>query len=79
MFAQSNYNYERLQATAFAHSMLPIMKKLYSNDKKSRKMEYKDIYHFLIQSLFVNLVIHGITIAMEEEKANGKPISQQAF
>nr|WP_148218358.1 PTS system mannose/fructose/sorbose family transporter subunit IID [Thermosediminibacter oceani] len=23
-FAQSNYNYERLQATAFAHAMIPV-------------------------------------------------------
>lgn len=46
IFAQSNYNYERLQATAFAHSMLPIMKKLYSNDKK--RAERRNTKTFII-------------------------------
>lgn len=79
MFAQSNYNYERLQATAFAHSMLPIMKKLYSNDKKEQKDGIQRHLSFFNTEPICGSVIHGITIAMEEEKANGKPISQQAF
>lgn len=37
MFAQSNYNYERLQATAFAHSMLPVLKKLYDTKDSLKK------------------------------------------
>ena len=37
MFAQSNYNYERLQATAFAHSMLPIIKKLYKSPEEQKE------------------------------------------
>ena len=28
-FSHANYNYERLQATAFAHAMTPIIRKLY--------------------------------------------------
>jgi len=41
-FAQSNYNYERLQATAFAHSMLPVIKKLYKNNE-DKKAAVQDI------------------------------------
>mgnify|MGYP000389779634 FL=1 len=37
MFAQSNYNYERLQATAFAHSMLPVIKKLYKTAEEQKE------------------------------------------
>lgn len=79
MFAQSNYNYERLQATAFAHSMLPIMKKLYRDDKQQQKEGIQRHLSFFNTEPICGSVIHGITIAMEEEKANGKPISQQAF
>ncbi|MEA5008664.1 PTS system mannose/fructose/sorbose family transporter subunit IID [Clostridium tyrobutyricum] len=78
MFAQSNYNYERLQATAFAHSMLPIIKKLY-DDKESRKKAVQRHLSFFNTEPVCGSVIHGITIAMEEEKSNGKPITDESL
>lgn len=78
MFAQSNYNYERMQATSFAHSMLPIVKKLYK-DKEDRKSAVQRHLAFFNTEPICGSVIHGITIAMEEEKANGKPISDEGF
>ncbi len=78
MFAQSNYNYERLQATAFAHSMLPAIKKLYP-DKDDRKAAVQRHLAFFNTEPVCGSVIHGITIAMEEEKANGKPIADESF
>ncbi|GAA0078976.1 PTS system mannose/fructose/sorbose family transporter subunit IID [Clostridium sp. CTA-5] len=78
MFAQSNYNYERMQATSFAHSMLPIVKKLYK-DKEGRKSAVQRHLAFFNTEPICGSVIHGITIAMEEEKANGKPISDEGF
>jgi PTS system mannose-specific IID component len=77
-FSHANYNYERMQATAFAHCMAPIIRKLY--DKK------EDVVAALKRHLvFFNTepdlggLIHGITIAMEEEKANGAPITDEAI
>ncbi|SFD21569.1 PTS system mannose/fructose/sorbose family transporter subunit IID [Clostridium uliginosum] len=78
MFAQSNYNYERLQATSFAHSMLPIVKKLYKG-KEERKSAVQRHLSFFNTEPVCGSVIHGITIAMEEEKSNGKPISDEGF
>ncbi|WP_315080246.1 PTS system mannose/fructose/sorbose family transporter subunit IID [uncultured Clostridium sp.] len=78
MFAQSNYNYERMQATSFAHSMLPIVKKLYK-DKEDRKSAVQRHLAFFNTEPICGSVIHGITIAMEEEKSNGKPISDEGF
>ncbi len=69
-FAQSNYNYERLQSTAFSHSMLPVLKKLYP-DKEELKQEVETHLAFFNTEPICGCVIHGITIAMEEEKANG--------
>lgn len=78
MFAQSNYNYERMQATAFAHSMLPVIDKLYP-DKEDAKAAVQRHLSFFNTEPICGAVIHGITIAMEEEKANGKPITDGAF
>ena len=73
-FAQSNYNYERLQATAFAHSMMPIIKKLYTTKEDIVDALKRHLTFFNTEPI-CGSVIHGITIAMEEEKANGQPIS----
>lgn len=78
MFAQSNYNYERLQATAFAHSMLPVIKKLYTG-KEERKAAVQRHLSFFNTEPICGSVIHGITIAMEEEKSNGKPITDESL
>ena len=78
MFAQSNYNYERLQATAFAHSMLPIIKKLYKSPEEQKEGIKRHLSFFNTETI-CGSVIHGVTVAMEEERANGKPISDQAF
>lgn len=78
MFTQSNYNYERLQATAFAHSMLPVIKKLYSS-KEERKAAVERHLSFFNTEPICGSVIHGVTIAMEEERANDKPITDQSL
>jgi mannose PTS system EIID component len=78
MFAQSNYNYERLQATAFAHSMMPVIKKLYTS-KEERKLAMQRHLAFFNTEPICGSVIHGITIAMEEEKSNNKPITDESL
>jgi mannose PTS system EIID component len=78
MFAQSNYNYERLQATAFAHSMLPVIKKLYKSPEEQKEGIKRHLSFFNTEPI-CGSVIHGVVVAMEEERANGKPISDAAF
>ncbi|MBB5335801.1 PTS system mannose/fructose/sorbose family transporter subunit IID [Pectinatus brassicae] len=79
MFAQSNYNYERLQAVAFAHAMLPIIKKLYPKDKEKQKDGITRHMSFFNTEPICGSVIHGVTVAMEEERAKGQPITDEAF
>lgn len=79
MFAQSNYNYERLQALAFAHSMLPIIKKLYPKDNEKQKEGITRHMSFFNTEPVCGSVIHGVVVAMEEEKASGQPITDEAF
>src|SRR5690625_459940 len=78
-FSHSNYNYERLQATAFAHAMGPIIRRLYGGDKEQTAAALRRHLVFFNTSPDFGGVIHGVTIAMEEQKANGKEITDDAI
>ncbi len=78
MFSHSCYNYERMQSLGFAHSMNPIIERLY--DKKEDKASaLKRHLAFFNTEPNVGTMVHGITIAMEEERANGVEISDEAI
>ena len=77
-FAHSAYSYERLQGTGFAHTMTPIIKKLYTK-KEDRAAALKRHMIFFNTDIMFGSVIPGITIAMEEQKANGAPIEGEAI
>lgn len=78
-FSHSNYNYERLQASAFAHAMTPIIKRLYGGDKEQTREALQRHLVFFNTSPDFGSVIHGVTIAMEEQKANGEPVTDTAI
>ncbi len=77
-FSHANYNYERLQAGAFAHAMGPIIKKLYDT-KEDTVAALKRHLVFFNTAPNWGAVIHGIVIAMEEKRANGAEISDEAI
>ncbi|MEO8208095.1 MAG: PTS system mannose/fructose/sorbose family transporter subunit IID [Chloroflexota bacterium] len=77
-FSHANYNYERLQGTAFAHSMTPIIKKLYK-DPAEIKAALKRHLVFFNTEPNVGGMIHGVVIAMEEQRANGADIDDDAI
>lgn len=76
-FSHANYNYERYQGTAFAMCMAPIIKKLYPNDQEEVKAGLKRHLEFFNTDPNLGSVIHGATIAMEEQKANGVNVSSE--
>lgn len=78
-FSHANYNYERLQASAFAHAMTPIIKRLYGRDPEETRAALKRHLVFFNTSPDVGGVIHGATIAMEEQRANGEPVTDNAI
>src|SRR3990172_7127747 len=77
-FSHANYNYERLQGTAFAQAMVPIIKKLYT-DPEEIKAALKRHLVFFNTEPNVGGVIHGAVIAMEEQRANGADIDDDAI
>jgi mannose/fructose/N-acetylgalactosamine-specific phosphotransferase system component IID len=77
-FSHANYNYERLQGTAFAQAMTPIIRKLYT-DPDEIKAALKRHLVFFNTEPNVGGVIHGAVIAMEEQRANGADIDDDAI
>jgi PTS system mannose-specific IID component len=77
-FSQANYNYERLQGTGFAHAMTPIIRRLYKTEDEIRAALRRHLVFFNTEPNFGN-VVHGTVIAMEEQKANGAPIDDDAI
>ena len=77
-FAHANYNYERLQGTGFAHAMTPIIRRLYKTDDEIRAALKRHLVFFNTEPNFGN-VVHGTVIALEEQRANGAAIDDDAI
>jgi PTS system mannose-specific IID component len=77
-FSHSSWNWERMQGVGFAHSMTPIIAKLYKNKADISAALKRHLVFFNTQP-DVGGVIHGIVIAMEEERAAGAEISDDAI
>ncbi len=77
-FSHSNYNFERLQASGFVHSMTPIIRKLYKDPEDIKAALQRHLAFFNTQPDFGG-VIHGMVIAMEEERAAGAEVSDEAI
>ncbi len=69
-FSHSCYNYERLQGLGFAHGMTPIIDRLYSSRDEVSAALRRHLVFFNTEPN-VGAVVHGVTVAMEEERASG--------
>jgi PTS system mannose-specific IID component len=77
-FSHSTYNWERLQGLGFAHSMTPIIDKLYDKKEDVVAALKRHLVFFNTQPDFGG-IIHGIVISMEERRAAGADISDDAI
>ena len=76
--AEVSSSYERLQSLIFCASMTPIIKKLYP-DKEEQAEALKRHLNFFNSEQTFGSVIQGISIAMEEQKTRGEPISDASI
>ena len=72
-FIQGSWNYERMQNGGWAYTMIPAIKKLYST-KEERSAALKRHLEFFNTHPYVASPILGVTLALEEERANGAPV-----
>lgn len=77
-FAQSCYNYERMQALGFAHAMIPIINRLYSRPEEIASGLKRHLLFFNTEAN-IGSVIPGVMAALEEQKANGAEISDETI
>ncbi|WP_110954312.1 PTS system mannose/fructose/sorbose family transporter subunit IID [Anaerosinus massiliensis] len=73
------YNYQRMQAGGFASMMGPLLKKLYPNDHDQVVAGLKRHMIFFNTEPRWGAVIHGIVIALEEQKAKGGDIDESTI
>ena len=79
-YAQACCSYERLQAPGFFCGMRNVIEKLYADDEEGKVEACKRHMEFYNSEFaLVGPVILGIAVAMEEEKANGTEIDDQAI
>ena len=72
-FLQGSWNYERMQNGGWCYSMIPAIKKLYPN-KDDQIAALKRHLEFYNTHPYVSAPVIGVTLALEEGRANGEPI-----
>lgn len=77
-FLQGSWNYERMQNGGFVYSMIPALRKLYPK-KDDMTSALKRHLEFFNTHPYVAAPILGVTLALEEDKANGADVDDQAI
>lgn len=76
---QGSWNFERMQALGYAYAMVPAIKRLYPEGSPERVAAIKRHLEFFNTHPYVGAPIIGVTLAMEEQRANGAPIDDGAI
>ena len=77
-FLQGSWNYERMQNGGWAFALIPALKKLYPN-KEDATQALKRHLEFFNTHPYIAAPILGVTLALEEDKANGADIDDAAI
>ena len=76
-FLSACLNYERYQGLGYCYTILPALKKLYKGDDlKEAVIRNTEFYN---SHLWVNNIVVGVSVALEEQRALGEPITGQVI
>ncbi len=77
-FLQGSWNYERMQNGGWCYSIIPAIKKLYTSkdDQISALKRHMEFYN---THPYVSAPVMGVTLALEEERANGAAVEDAAI
>lgn len=73
-FHLTSLGFEKMEAYGFLHSMFPIIKELYGDDKANEIKALKRHSMFYNVEPILGTIVPGIICALEEQKANGAEI-----
>ncbi|WP_027726502.1 PTS mannose transporter subunit IID [Tuberibacillus calidus] len=76
---QGSWNFERMQALGYAFSMAPAIRRLYPEGSEERKQAMKRHNEFFNTHPYMAAPILGVSLAMEEQRANGAKIDDAAI
>lgn len=77
-FLQGSWNYERMQNGGWCYAMIPAIKKLYK-DPEDRKAALKRHLEFFNTHPYLASPVLGVTLALEEDRANGAAVDDVAI
>ena len=77
-FLQGSWNYERMQNGGWCYAMIPAIKALYKT-KDEQAAALKRHLEFYNTHPYVSAPVIGVTLALEEERANGAEVEDQAI
>ena len=77
-FLQGSWNYERMQNGGWCFSIIPAIKKLYPA-KEDQVAALKRHMEFYNTHPYVSAPVMGVTLALEEDRANGAPVDDAAI
>ena len=77
-FIQGSWNYERMQNGGWCYAMIPAIRRLYQTEE-GRREALKRHLEFFNTHPYVASPILGVTLALEEERANGAAVDDVAI
>ncbi len=78
-FQQASFNFERMHGLAFCVDMIPAIKRLYADDKEGAVEALRRHNQFFNVTPAICGIPVGVTIGLEEAKANGKGIDEKTI
>lgn len=79
MTLDSGWDYERQQHMNYCYMMIPVLKKLYGDDKEKMSAALKRHLEFMACTPHLVTFLGGITAAMEEENANNPDFDEKSI
>jgi mannose/fructose/N-acetylgalactosamine-specific phosphotransferase system component IID len=76
-FNLSAFSMERMQAPAFVYMMSPILTRLYGDNPNEIKAALKRHMVFFNTEPQTGVIAHGVAASLEEQRANGEPITDE--
>jgi len=76
-FNLSAFSMERMQAPAFVYMLSPILKRLYGDNPAEIKSALKRHMVFFNTEPQTGVIAHGVTVALEQQRASGAPINDE--
>ena len=79
VFCEMSNSFARLQSLAFCAAFIPVLKKLYGHDQEEFSAALTRHLMFFNTEGIWGAVVHGIALAMEEQRAMGAPVPVEAI